>query len=88
MRGEAAAPRDLPEPVAAALHRLVARTPSRLFVLAAEDLVGSAEQVNIPGTMSEHPNWRRKLPVDIEELPDGELFRSITHAVRDERPRS
>ena len=28
------------------------------------------EQVNIPGTTTEHPNWRRKLAVDLEELPD------------------
>ena len=31
---------------------------------------GAIEQVNIPGTIDEHPNWRRKLAVDIEELPD------------------
>ena len=40
MRGEADAPRDLPQSVAVALHRLLARTPSRLFAVAAEDLDG------------------------------------------------
>jgi 4-alpha-glucanotransferase len=88
MRGEAEPPRDLPQSVAVALHRHVARTPSRLFVLAAEDLAGSAEQVNVPGTMDEHPNWRRKLPMDIEEFSRGELFGSITAALREERPKA
>jgi 4-alpha-glucanotransferase len=87
MQGEAEPPRDLPDSVAVALHRLIARTPSRLFVAPAEDLTGSEEQVNIPGTMGEHPNWRRKLPVDLESLPDHELFRANTAALRDERPK-
>ena len=67
-RGEA--PRELPESLAVALHRLLARTPSRLFVVPAEDLTGALDQVNIPGTVDEHPNWRRKLAVDLRTLPD------------------
>jgi 4-alpha-glucanotransferase len=54
-------PQTIPESVAVALHRLVARAPSRLFVLAIEDLTADPEQVNIPGTIDEHPNWRRKI---------------------------
>ncbi len=87
MRGEAEAPRDLPESLAVALHRLAARTPSRLFAVPAEDLTGAIEQVNIPGTTGEHPNWRRKLSVDLEDLPEAPLFRAITSALREERPR-
>jgi 4-alpha-glucanotransferase len=87
MRGDAAPPRDLPGSLAVALHRLVGRTPSRLFVLQAEDLTGATEQVNIPGTMDEHPNWRRKLAVDLEALPDAPLFRAVTAALREERPK-
>ena len=77
----------MPESVAVALHRLVARTPSRLFVLAIEDLTADPEQVNIPGTIDEHPNWRRKIACDIEELPAQPFFRAITAALREERPR-
>jgi 4-alpha-glucanotransferase len=87
LRGNAEAPRDLPQSVAVALHRLVARTPSRLFAISAEDLTGAIDQVNIPGTMGEHPNWRRKLSVDVEALPDHPLFRAVTDALRQERPK-
>jgi 4-alpha-glucanotransferase len=87
MRGEAKAPAKLPASVAVALHRLVASAPSRLFVAQAEDLVGAIDQINIPGTTSEHPNWRRKLPVDLEALPRHRLFRAITSALREERPK-
>ena len=26
------------------------------------------DQVNLPGTTNEHPNWRRRLPVPLEDL--------------------
>jgi 4-alpha-glucanotransferase len=87
MRGETEPEPDLPNSVAVALHRLVARTPSRLFGVPAEDLTGAVEQVNIPGTMGEHPNWRRKLAVDLERLPAHPLFGAITGALREERPK-
>jgi 4-alpha-glucanotransferase len=88
MRGEEEAAPDLPESFAVALHRLVARTPSRLFVVPAEDLIGSAEQVNVPGTMDEHPNWRRKLPVALDELTEQPMLRAIVAVLNEERPRS
>jgi 4-alpha-glucanotransferase len=85
--GQQPPPETIPESVAVALHRLVARTPSRLFVLAIEDLTGDPEQVNIPGTIDEHPNWRRKIVCDIEDLPQHPFFKAITAALREERPR-
>ena len=88
MRGAAEAPKDLPQHLAVAFHRLLARTPSRLFAVQAEDLTGAVDQVNIPGTVAEHPNWRRKLPVDLERLADLPLFGAITAALREERPKS
>jgi 4-alpha-glucanotransferase len=33
-----------------------------------EDILDIAEQANIPGTIDEHPNWRRKIPVPLEEF--------------------
>ena len=87
MRNEADAPETLPESLAVAFHRLLSRTPSRLFVVQAEDLTGAIDQVNIPGTVAEHPNWKRKLAVDLEALPAERLFQAITSAMREERPK-
>jgi 4-alpha-glucanotransferase len=41
----------------------LARTRSRLLAVSLEDLLGVIDQPNIPGTVNEHPNWRRRLPV-------------------------
>jgi len=46
----------------------LARTKSRLLAIALEDLLGVVDQPNIPGTIDEHPNWRRRLPVPLEEI--------------------
>jgi 4-alpha-glucanotransferase len=52
----------------AAVAKYLAHTPSRLLVVSMEDLLGVREQVNLPGTVDEHPNWRQPLPVMLEEL--------------------
>jgi 4-alpha-glucanotransferase len=46
----------------------LAATPSRILLISMEDALGLADQPNIPGTIDEHPNWRRRLPVALEEL--------------------
>ena len=61
------APRELPESLAVAFHRLIARTPSRLVVVQAEELTGALDQVNIPGTTSEH----RELAAQAFRRPGG-----------------
>ena len=48
--------------------QFLAGTPSRLAVVALEDALGLTDQVNVPGTVDEHPNWRRRLPVSLEDL--------------------
>ncbi len=48
--------------------KYLADTPSRLLVVSMEDVLGAREQVNLPGTVDEHPNWRRRLSVALEDL--------------------
>jgi 4-alpha-glucanotransferase len=78
---------DMPNEVLIAVHRFLARTPCRLFAVQLDDTLGAREQANLPGTVDEHPNWRRKTPVAIEELAEHPLFRMVTQAVATERPR-
>lgn len=50
--------------------KFIAATPSRLALLPLEDALASEEQPNLPGTIDEHPNWRRRYPGDAGELLD------------------
>ena len=46
----------------------LAQTKSRLLAVSLEDILGVMDQPNIPGTVNEHPNWRRRLPVSIDQM--------------------
>lgn len=65
--GDAPAPHEPAAAVTAAIE-FVAQTPTPLALIPAEDIIGSSEQPNLPGTLHEHPNWRRRLAAPAEEL--------------------
>jgi 4-alpha-glucanotransferase len=48
--------------------KYLAATPSRLLVVTLEDALHVKDQVNVPGTINKHPNWRARLPVLLEDL--------------------
>ncbi len=75
------------EPVAVALHRFLAASTATLALVQMEDLAGAAEQPNLPGTMDEHPNWRRRLDAPVEDVFASPLARDILAAMRAQRPR-
>ncbi len=56
------------DPVVNAAIVHVASTPCALAIIPIEDLVGLVEQPNLPGTIDEHPNWRRCMPDTTEAL--------------------
>jgi 4-alpha-glucanotransferase len=79
--------KEMPDDVLIAVHRFLAATPCRLFAVQLDDALGLSEQANLPGTVDEHPNWRRKMPLAIEALGEQKLFRAVTGAVATKRPR-
>lgn len=46
---------------------LTARSPAVLALLPLEDALALEEQPNLPGTVDNHPNWRRRLPPSVDE---------------------
>lgn len=57
---------DDPQMVLGALTRFMADSPARMVLINLEDLWLETEQQNVPGTIKEHPNWRRKARYDLE----------------------
>ncbi|MEO1223390.1 MAG: 4-alpha-glucanotransferase [Pseudomonadota bacterium] len=74
--------------LAKAVQLYLARTPSRLMMVQLEDLLRLPEMVNLPGTVDQHPNWRRRLPVDLATLFSMPQVTDQFHAVNAERRRS
>jgi 4-alpha-glucanotransferase len=61
---------DTPERAVTAAAALIADAASPLAVFPLEDVLAIAEQPNIPGTVAEHPNWRRRLAAPLATLLD------------------
>jgi 4-alpha-glucanotransferase len=66
-----------------AVAGFLARTRSRLLAISLEDLLGVVDQPNIPGTVNEHPNWRRRLPVAIEGIAASIDVAALKNATRE-----
>jgi len=64
----------------AAAAGFLAATPSRLVSIAIEDMLDVVDQVNIPGTVDQYPNWRRKLPVSLEQWTSQPSFNAVCAA--------
>ena len=69
--------------LAVAIYRFLARTSCSVMLVAIEDLLGQVEQMNLPGTVLEHPNWRRKLAKPSDAVFAEPLARQILAAVRE-----
>jgi 4-alpha-glucanotransferase len=66
-----------------AVVKFLAQTRSRLLAISLEDLLGVIDQPNIPGTVDEHPNWRRRLPLDIAEIAAAIDLAALADATRE-----
>jgi 4-alpha-glucanotransferase len=56
------------EEVVALVHSFLRETPCLLSMAQLDDLAGEADPVNLPGTLREYPNWRRRLGLNLESL--------------------
>lgn len=69
-----------------AMHRLLARTSSRLKLISPYDVLGEVRQPNLPGTVDEYPNWRLPLPQTLEELMADPRVADVIKAFRGALP--
>jgi 4-alpha-glucanotransferase len=69
-----------------AIHTYLSRTPSWLVLANIEDGLEEISQTNLPGTVENHPNWRRKYASSIENLVGDERLRELGATLRSTRP--
>jgi 4-alpha-glucanotransferase len=71
------------------LHRRgAARAPRRenmQLSVQLDDLAGADLPINIPGTHTEYPNWRRKLPLETTAIFDSTMATRMMQALREAR---
>jgi 4-alpha-glucanotransferase len=71
-----------------AIHRFLARTRSVLTMAQLDDLFDEHQPVNVPATSTEHPNWRRKYSVALEELSENHPAWKLVEAIQSGRPKN
>jgi (1->4)-alpha-D-glucan 1-alpha-D-glucosylmutase len=74
--------------LAAAIHAWLAHSAAALLTVQAEDLLLIRDPVNVPGTSTEHPNWRRKLTRDVDALFTGTAVQALCRRLRAGRGRA
>lgn len=57
-------------------------TPTKLVLISQEDLFRDARQQNLPGTVSEYPNWSTKMRYTLEELWQDRNVEKCVHVFR------
>ncbi|MBR1916085.1 MAG: 4-alpha-glucanotransferase [Alphaproteobacteria bacterium] len=75
-----------PEGLTEAVHTLIAKSQSKVVILQLEDILGVDELQNLPGTdRDKYPNWRHKLPLDLEDLENNVDYIRNIKAVKSQR---
>lgn len=86
--GVAADPQPAPDAPSAAVDAavaFVAEAPSPLALIPIEDIVGTSEQPNVPGTLDRHPNWRHRFDLPAEDLLADPAAEHRMRAIRERR---
>lgn len=72
-----------PEGLEDAVHAYMAKTNSEIFIMQPEDIFLSMRLQNLPGTdIDKYPNWRSRVPVDIEDMAAHKSYRRIIGSIK------
>ncbi len=80
---QAAGDGDLTADLVAAVHSYLSRSPARLVMVQIDDVTGEVDQLNLPSTTDEYPNWRRKLSKDLGAAVTSPLMGAVCRALSD-----
>ena len=78
-------PAQMNHELAIAVQEFLAKAASRIQLIPLEDALGIFEQVNIPGTIDEHPNWLQRLPFNTCDMWETNNMKRLIEAILIER---
>src|SRR5205085_693415 len=65
--------------------RFVGKAAAPLALIPLEDILGLPDQPNLPGTIDEHPNWRRRYDGPAESMLDAPQVQQRIKSLRESR---
>jgi 4-alpha-glucanotransferase len=88
LRREGLVPADFPEDprmipcmthdLCIAIYRYLDRSPCKLLLVSLDDILGTLDQQNMPGTVDRHPNWIQKSSLSLEEIAVDPRFSGLS----------
>lgn len=74
--------------VIVAANRYLAATPCAIVMAQLDDVLAERTPVNVPGTSTQYPNWRRKLGTDVDTLASDDRLHRLCTVLAELRPRT
>ncbi len=68
--------------LALAIYCFLAKARSRILMVQIEDAILEAEQPNLPGTVDQHPNWCRRLPMALDQIARLKPIKRLAEAIK------
>lgn len=65
------------------VHSALAGSQIAMISVQLDDVLGEAEAQNLPGTIDEHPNWRRRCKIPVEALKTDDSLIRIAKLMKD-----
>ncbi|MBM4146122.1 MAG: 4-alpha-glucanotransferase [Nitrospira sp.] len=65
-----------------AIYKYLALSPCKLLLVSLDDIIGTLDQQNMPGTVDSYPNWLQKSPVTLEEIMAGQRFTDLAEMLK------
>jgi len=65
-----------------AIYKYLALSPCKLLLVSLDDIIGTLDQQNMPGTVDSYPNWMQKSPVTLEEIMTEERFAAVAEMLK------
>jgi 4-alpha-glucanotransferase len=66
-------------------HVFLASSSSAITMVQIDDITQETTPVNVPATSTEHPNWRRRLSMSLEEIAGDSRFHALTRVLNETR---
>lgn len=66
-----------------AIYQYLAKTPCKLTLISLDDIIGTLNQQNMPGTVDTYPNWIQKAPLFLEDIVKDIRFVKLSEMFRE-----
>ncbi len=66
-----------------AIYKYLTETPCKLLLVSLDDIIGTLDQMNMPGTVGSYPNWVQKIPLTLEKLLSDSRFLTLSDMLRE-----